>query len=229
MPRSPGSAGVDVAEGRVVVLSSCTATKLSRPDGSPVSAESLYRGQQHLRLLAGVRAYRRAGRPAGELQLRIVSAANGVVTPRKKLLPYEETFAGLPREAIRRQAQRLGIPGDVKRLLRSRYSLALILLGDDYLEACALEEDLQLGGPTIAFCAPRVAGRLPRLDPLRTIALHNAEAKRFSCGLISLKGELGARVLSRLAAEPEWITRLTAPDLDILSELETSEEMALVA
>jgi hypothetical protein len=202
-------------------VSSCTATKGVDPERTrPVTAESLYRGQQHLRLMAGVRAYVRAGEPAGKLELRIVSAGHGLVARSRRLAPYDATFAGLPREAIRRRARTLGIPSQVRALLARPYELALLLLGDDYLEACSLDDEMVLGGPTIAFCAPRVTRRLPSLPGLHAVALHNAEAKRFSCGLISLKGELGGRLLARLAKEPSALVALSRMNGDLLTWLE---------
>lgn len=215
-------------EKRLVVVSSCTATKRVDPERlRPVTAESLYRGQQHLRLMAGARAYLRAGEPAGKLELRIVSAGHGLVARSRRLTPYEATFAGLPREAIRRRARKLGIPSQIRALLARQYGLALLLLGDDYLEACSLDDQMTLGGPTIAFCAPRVAQRLPSLPALHVVTLHNAEAKRFSCGLVSLKGELGGRLLVRLAKEPATISGLSTMNGDLLAWLEQPSTLSV--
>lgn len=216
------SAGNAVSRSRrLVVVSSCTATKRLDPERvRPITAESLYLGQQHLRLMAGVRAYLRAGEPAGKLELRIVSAGHGLVARSRKLKPYDATFAGLPREAIRRQARKLGIPAQVRALLARPYALAILLLGDDYLEACSLDDSVVLGGPTIAFCAPRVVRRLPALPGLSAVTLHNDEARRFSCGLVSLKGELGGRLLVNLADKPSALDELAAINGDLLAWLE---------
>src|SRR4051812_20130931 len=51
--------------GDVIVLTSCTATKVAENGNGPRTAESLYAGQQHVRLMEGVRTYRNAGQPAG--------------------------------------------------------------------------------------------------------------------------------------------------------------------
>lgn len=213
-------------DGRVLVLTSCTATKLERQGSRAFTAESLYRGQQHLRLLRGVKVYKDAKQPQGQLMLRIVSAGHGVLAASKMLQPYEQTFSGLPRTVIRERAHALAIPKQVATLLARPYNLALLLLGDDYLEACALSEEMILGGPTIAFCGPRAALKLPNLERLRTVPLHNPEAKRFSCGLVSLKGELGARILRGLAADGEASSSFIAPDADLLELLEAEETLA---
>src|SRR5688572_20556885 len=98
----------------------------------------------------GVRAYRRSGQFAGRLQLRIVSAEHGLLPARRPVTPYEQTFTGLPRKAIRARADELGIPSEVGKLLERPYRLALLLLGDLYLEACQFDSSLRLGGPTVA-------------------------------------------------------------------------------
>jgi hypothetical protein len=183
--------------GRILVLTSCTATKAELHSGS-APAEELYAGQQHVRLMRGVRAYRSAGEPHGSLDLRIVSAGHGLVGSRTRLSSYDETFTGLARSEVRRRGAALGIPAAVSRLLERPWRLAIILLGDLYLHAAALEDDLVLGGPTIALASPNSGARLPSIPGLAVVPLHNREARRFSCGLTALKGDLAARLISRL-------------------------------
>src|SRR5262249_26789381 len=65
-------------------------------------------------------------------------------------------------------------------------------------------------------CGARAAARLPRTRAVRVVSLTNAEARRFSCGLVGLKGELGARLLGRIAAEPGTLDRLRDPATDLL-------------
>lgn len=204
----------------LVVISSCSATKLHTPDGSSRTAESLYTGQQHVRLMRGVRAYRAAGQPVGTLRFRILSAFYGLLPPKRQISSYDHTFAGLPVEAIRREARERRVPAETRRLLAQPFTAGVLLLGDPYIHACDLDEHVKLGGPVICFCSPAVARRLPRLAGLRTVALTNDEARRFSVGLVALKGELGGRLLTRLAEEPGDLERLTAADTDMLGWLE---------
>jgi hypothetical protein len=208
--------------GDVIVLTSCTATKVAENGNGPRTAESLYAGQQHVRLMEGVRAYRKAGQPAGRLKLRIVSAGHGVVAASAKIATYNKTFQGLPRDAIRRRARTLQIPDEVERLLSRPYRLAVLLLGDDYLEACGLSEALELGGPTLVFCGARVGEKLPELARLHHVPVGNPEAARFGCGTIALKGELGGRLFSRLGTSPTSIRSLLASGADTLTWLETT-------
>ena len=212
-----------MSEGDIVVLTSCTALKreVQVNGGEPVrsTAESLYRGQQHIRLMRGVRAYRAAGRPAGPLKLRILSAFYGLLPATREVRTYDHTFQGLPLDVIRAQAKNLRVPEEVGVLLERPFAMALLLLGDDYLRACELPDALELGGPTLAFCSPAVARRMPSLDRLRIVTVANAEAARFSCGLIGLKGELGGRALALLAEAPERLHELQDPTIDVLDWL----------
>jgi hypothetical protein len=208
--------------GGIVIVSSCTATKLQTPAGRPRWAESLYAGQQHMRLMRGVNDYRYAGLPAGELRFRILSAFHGLLPPRRLITSYDHSFSGLPTAAIRRQGREKNVPEDMRNLLRKPFDLGLLLLGDPYLRACELDTDIELGGPLLSFCSPAVAKRMPKITGLRTITLTNAEARRFSCGLIALKGELGGRLLSQLTAEPEEVNSFAAPNVDVLRRLEKS-------
>jgi hypothetical protein len=204
----------------ILVISSCTATKLQTPSRRARWAESLYAGQQHLRLMRGIKHYRDAGAPAGRLSFYILSAYHGLLAARRLISSYDHSFSGLPTGVIRAQGLEKNVPGDIRSLLRKPFDLGLLLLGDPYLRACDLDADVQLGGPLLAFCSPAVARRMPTIPRLCTIPLANAEARRFSCGLIALKGELGGRLLSQLAAQPEALGDLTAPCADVLRLLE---------
>ena len=93
---------------------------------------------------------------------------------------------------------------------RNLADLIFVLLGDDYLDACALDASIKLGGPTLLFCGKNTLKKLPKLGNLHAVALTNAEAKRFSCGLVALKGELGSRILSRLAADAAFASGHTS-------------------
>ena len=108
-------------------------------------AQSLYLGQQHVRLMRGIEA----ASDRIDLDLRILSAGYGVIPGIRLVAPYEMTFSGMKKEQLKRWAALLEVPQEVRRLLSQSYDLSLILLGDDYLEACALDSSVELGGPTI--------------------------------------------------------------------------------
>jgi hypothetical protein len=229
---------------RVMVITSCTGTKAqASPEGLTwedfsrgeehiarreadltdllTPAADLYTGEQHKRLMRGVRAATEAGIA---LDLRILSAGYGLVPTTRRLAPYECTYQGLRLADVRQRAGVRGVPESVRQALAEPSDLALILLGDTYLEACALDEHIFLGGATIALCGREAARRLPALDHLRPIALTTADARRFSCGLVGLKGELGARLLTLLARDEAVLARLTDPRVDLLSLIDWSVE-----
>jgi hypothetical protein len=189
--------------GSILILSACTATKAARPGDPPIAAQELYAGQQHRRLMSGIGAYRDAAQPHGPLELQILSAGHGVIAGETPVRSYDATFMGMPRARLRRRASRLGVPKAVATLLAQPRRLAVLLLGSDYLYAAQLPPAATLGAPTIVFTSPATARRLPDTRLLYPVALENRDARRFSCNLVALKGELAARLLRRLATHPE--------------------------
>lgn len=165
-------------------------------------AEALYTGQQHVRLMRGVQAFRESRLSSNGddvLDLEILSAGYGIVSGETRLAPYEATFQGMPKGELREWARELGIPAAFRNTVAAPYDLGLILLGDDYLSTCDLDGSVEFGGPTLLFCGGATRKRLPDLANVRPVVLSNPEAKRFSCGLVALKGELACRLLSSLA------------------------------
>ncbi len=183
------------------------------------SAENLYSGLQHVRLMRGIQAARNA---TLDLDVKIVSAGYGVVDSDRKLAPYEATFIGMGKGALHKWAHQLGIPKDVRKALAAPYDLALVLLGDDYLTACELDEKIKLGGPTVVLCGKASAAHLPKLPHLHPVLLTNADAKRFSCGLVGLKGEIAARLLEQLAADNGRLVDFVRADGHLLDLLEAT-------
>jgi hypothetical protein len=173
-------------------------------------AEDLYRGQHHLRLMRGVKRARGCG--AFDVDLRIISGGYGLVGAKDRLAPYECTLQDMSGIDRWKWARTLGVPEQVRDFLQTPYELALVLLGDDYLSACEIEPSMMLGGPTLIFCARRSALRLPPLPRLSIVPVGKAHTKRFSCGLIALKGELGGRLLTWLAEDPSRLSEVTRID-----------------
>jgi hypothetical protein len=224
---------------RVLIITSCTGEKrvadrrqLARADfrkgpahvarrekalsGLLGPAEELYTGQQHVRLMRGVRHFREsAARNGNQLDLLILSAGYGLVPGERTIAPYECTFEGMKSKELTAWAKKLGVPAAFRAAVREPYELALVLLGDSYLKACALSDDISFGGPTILFCGGQAAASLPKLPNARVVALTNKEAKQFGCALVGLKGELAARLLNRVGAEPELVRHLPDPAFDL--------------
>ncbi|MEC7987184.1 MAG: tRNA-guanine transglycosylase DpdA [Myxococcota bacterium] len=169
-------------------------------------SEEMYTGQQHVRLMRGVKAFRKKfPKPdsTSSIELHILSAGYGIISGQQKIAPYETTFTGMKAKELRQWADQLGIPADIRTLLSQPYNLALILLGDSYLKACAFDDHLKLGGPTLVFCGSRMAKKMPNTKDLKVVSLANPEAKRFGCSLIGLKGELAGRYLKSIAENPK--------------------------
>lgn len=181
-------------------------------------AGAIYTGQQHVRLMRGIEAVK--GDDAPTVDLHILSAGYGMIPADRSVVPYECTFATMKSKELRQWADRLGVPEGFRETVKAPYDLGLILLGDNYLEACALDATVDFGGPTLLFCGTGMAKKLPALKQVRVVPVANPEAKRFSCGLVALKGDLAARVLRGVMAEPEVLARLLDPDFDLLGWLE---------
>jgi hypothetical protein len=193
------------------------ATELATSRVSPlaVPAEDLYGGQQHLRLMRGVRRLREAP-GAATLDLWILSAKYGLIAGCTPLEPYDETFNGLPLDELRSRGEKLNIPRRAREVLAGTADLVLVLLGEDYLATCKFDAGLRLGSPTVFLCSRRASAGLPYVKGLRAVRLSTSDTRRFHCGLISLKGEIAGRLLALLAAQPKLLTALVDDRVDLL-------------
>jgi hypothetical protein len=155
------------------------------------------------------------------LDVRILSAGYGLIGGSKRILSYDESFAGLRRAEIDERAEALGVRASFNRLLSKPYALALVLLGDDYLRATSLGPETPIACPTIVFGGARLV-RNSDIESLKIVPAGKQEARRFSCGLVGLKGEISRRLLMRFAAEPELVSQVAQPDVDVLQMLDTA-------
>jgi hypothetical protein len=210
---------------RIVVISSCSAEKAAHHrdqllledfeagpkrvsqreaplDELMLPAEELYLGQQHKRMMRGIAAARSSSEL--KISLHILSAGYGLVPAHRRLAPYDATFQGMKQTKLRAWADALGVPQALRTALAEPYDLALVLLGDTYLTACAFQAGMTLGGPTVVFCGKNRAKRMGPIDGVLAVPLGNAHAKRFRAGLVAIKGELTRRLLGRLVTTPDW-------------------------
>ncbi len=185
-------------------------------------AGEMYTGEQHVRVMRGVSAFR-SSPPTRDssLALHVLSAGYGIIPEDRVIAPYEVTFATMKAKEIDAWSKTLGVPEDFRRLVSQPYDLGLILLGDNYLRACQLDKTVKCGGPTILFCGTGMAKKFPKLANVRVVAISNPEAKRFSCGLIGLKGELAARILGILSEDAELPRKLCSLKNDVLRILDS--------
>jgi hypothetical protein len=237
---------------KILVITSCTGEKQHTPDGQltkkdflalhdrenfqtleerltehRLPAEEMYTGLQHVRLMRGVQDFRtKAGKDS--IDLRIVSAGYGVIKGSRKIVPYECTFQGMKKGELKEWADHLRIPHDIRKVFAQSYDLGLVLLGDSYLAACQLDDQIHLGGPTLFFCGAAVNKKFPAIQHARTLILTNNETKRFSCGLVGLKGEVASRLLTKISDNQAF--SIIPPNADLLALLDgaqrTSQESA---
>jgi hypothetical protein len=166
------------------------------------SAQDLYTGLQHVRLMEGVRRMREEC-GADSVDLWILSAGYGLIPANREIVPYECTFQGMKAREIDTWAQHLRVPEDVRQFFMRPADLVLVLLSDVYLRALALDEDVTFAAPTLFFTGKASQKRIKGQGTLRTVLLTNREAKCFSCGLVGLKGEVARRILHHLIEEGE--------------------------
>lgn len=183
-------------------------------------AEALYSGQQHVRLMRGVDMIREQ-KGKTDLEFEILSAGYGLIRSDQKIAPYEATFTGMKKGELREWAAQLNVGKDFAALMSGKRDLNLILLGDLYLEACGITEETDFVSPTLLFCGGSTAKKLPQHPNLKVVALSNPEAKRFSCGLVALKGEMAHRICSALLGKKVTPQKLMDPKSDVLGLLES--------
>ena len=194
-------------------------------------AAELYRGQQHRRLMRGVRtieARAEAGETVPTVDLRVVSAGFGLIRGDHPTPPYDATFAGLAKKKRRALADHLGIPAALAAALAEPADLHLVLLGDHYAEAACLT-DLEfehVAGPALVVASAKLARDLPSRPDLAVVEISRQDPARFGTNLIGLRGEIAGRLLVALADDPALLGRLLEPGFDLLSTLEARPKAA---
>ena len=183
-------------------------------------AGEMYTGQQHLRLMRGVQGFRERKGAKGKIDLWILSAGYGLIPEDRNIAPYESTFQGMKAKEVRNLADMLNVPTDFRNLVSRSYDLELILLGESYLKVCNLDKLPFFGGPTLLFCGAGMAQKLPSTTQVIVVPLSNPEARRFSCGLIALKGEIAARLLSCVGNDWKRPSEFIGSEFDVLTILE---------
>lgn len=187
------------------------------------TAEDMYTGLQHARLMDGVKPFR--DNASGNIDLWVVSAGYGCIPGSREIAPYELTFQGMTTSAIREWSSHLGIPEAARKFFTQSADLTLVLLGDDYLKALQLDAELCFTSPTLFFTSEGAKKHILGQGTTRVVPLTNREAKRFSCGLVGLKGELAKRLLTMLQDTGEtFLNMLLKPGTDILALLEVEKQ-----
>lgn len=182
-------------------------------------AEEMYEGQQHRRLMEGVRAFRNS---FGEetLDLQILSAGYGFIPGNRPIVPYEVTFQGMKSKDLEQWANHLKIPAEGRKLFSMKADLVLVLLGAPYLKALQLDESVFYSAPTVFLTSEGSAKYVKGQGPATILQLEKQHARTFSCGLVGLKGEIAKRLLQKLAETLSFLDLIQDSKRDLLAELE---------
>lgn len=234
---------------RIAVLTSCTSAKQYKPTNEltqqdfelpsgafeqracelheySLPAYQMYTGNQHARLMVGIEDLRSTG---STVDLHIISAGYGLLHGDTNIVPYECTFSNMKAKQIVDWSSRRNIPEDTRKLFQKKdYDLLLVLLGDDYLRALQLTDDVVFGSPTLFLCASKSERFIRGSGNLHIQKLLLSDATLFRCGLVGLKGELARRLLVALIQLEEIPGRIFDGILDFLDdpELESDHKIA---
>ncbi len=133
------------------------------------------------------------------LELHILSAGYGFIRGGRKVAPYECTFATMNGKELKHWAEMLHVPESFRRIVAQRYEIAIVLLGNNYLEACALAQDIKFRGPTLLFCGAETAAKLPHLPNLRAVTLSDA--------MVGLEGRVSSAATREVGTRPRPVAK----------------------
>lgn len=187
------------------------------------SASEMYTGQQHRHLMRGLEQVR-CETDHISFDLGIISAFYGLIREKTPIVPYECTFSNMKTSQLHSWADHLGIPGDVRAFLSREADLTMVLLGESYIRAARFDTDVSFGGPTLILCARSVAERLPEWSNAKKVILSRQEAKRFSQGLVWIKGWVAQQLLARLARHKTTIDDLMDENIDVLDIIDERDQ-----
>ena len=209
---------------RILVVGSCTKSKLD--DGCPANlrltetdfeeagrldarerelsnwlrpASEMYTGRQHTQMMDGIRALRSSfGQEV--CQVAIVSAGYGVLSEEVPIAPYDVTFHGEPKPAIRLRGERLKIPEDLRKVIAG-HRLVFLLLGDDYLRSIRPPLIPADGQKIIAFGSAKLR-HVPDSDVV-VIPAEKEAAREFRDGITTVKGRMFYLFARGLVQKPD--------------------------
>lgn len=169
-------------------------------------AEEMYTGEQHLRLMRGVKYARTAGY---EVDVWIVSAGYGLIHGSQVIAPYNVTFSNMRPAQLRDWSLHLGVHQSLRNLLKQPADGALVLLGDRYLQAAALEHVTDVAYPAWAICGAGSTNRFG--SSFRLHLVEQSDTTRFRVGMVGIKGEVAARALEKLALGHDCVLQQFEP------------------
>lgn len=196
---------------RVQIISSCTLSKsidsedelswedfekggqwLDEREGSlnKVAAHELYTGRQHQSVVDMIQS-----NPQVSFDLKIVSAAYGLIEANHLVAPYNATFSGLPAAEIARRAILLGLPQAFREAVeQTDADLTLILLGKSYLDACAIDHPMFPPCPTIVL-GNGLGDRGLKGCNLFQVGINQEDCSRLGAGQVWVKAEVAREII----------------------------------
>jgi hypothetical protein len=222
---------------KVLIITSCTGEKKLKPGNQLTFADfkkigtsnfsqrekelkdyqlpagEMYTGQQHIRLMRGLKLMAEASKGEIFIDLRILSAGYGLLDDIAPIVPYEVTFNGMKAKELRNWADFLKIPEKVFSAIED-YDLSIFLLGKEYLKAIKFPKTLDTKSTLVFLTGKGSETLLPSGPNIKTIFLGNADARRMGAGLVALKGR-AMEILGEKAAEtPVFFKKIIkSPDL----------------
>jgi hypothetical protein len=211
---------------RILVVTSCTGEKLYSPKNQlkladfqdpvrlqkrseelsayQVPARQMYTGTQHLQVMEGVEKLRRSF-GTQVVNVVIVSAGYGLILENEEIVPYEVTFQNMNNSEIDQWADTLEIHTQLESTI-SNYDLVFFLLGANYLRSLALPFKSR-SDQTFMFLASGSSQQFISVPDSKKfiLPLSNAEAKKYSYGLVGLKGFLFKQFALKVAHNPKLL------------------------
>lgn len=170
-------------------------------------ASQMYTGQQHLRTMEGVEQLRK-GLEQKVVDVMILSAGYGLIHEDKIILPYEVTFNTMKGYEVDEWASFIGVHEAFEQAI-SNYDLVFMLLGDNYLRSLRLPVLTRPEQTLICLASKKSSSYIKGLSAKTFIlSLSNEEAKRYSYGLVGLKGFLFKLFAQSVVNKPELLQKL---------------------
>lgn len=213
---------------KILIVTSCTGEKKFKPDnqltmadfktiGSKqfkkrekelssyrVPADEMYTGQQHVRLMRGLKLIADSSEENIKVDLKILSAGYGLLDGNSLIVPYEVTFSTMKAKPLREWADFLKIPEKVISAIDG-YDLAVFLLGKEYLKAINFPKSIETKCKMVFLTGKGSQSCLPKGPTVRTVFLGNKDAKRIGAGLVALKGRAIELLGEKVADDPAFL------------------------
>jgi len=170
-------------------------------------ASQMYTGQQHLRTMEGVEQLRK-GLEQKVVDVMILSAGYGLIHEDKIIFPYEVTFNTMKGYEVDEWANFIGVHEAFEQAI-SNYDLVFMLLGDNYLRSLRLPVLTRPEQTLICLASKKSSSYIKGLSAKTFIlSLSNEEAKRYSYGLVGLKGFLFKLFAQSVVNKPELLQKV---------------------